>query len=759
MRSPSAFRRWKRPHAERRAGEAHFRPREVVKRVLRRALLTVLLAGGVPAAAQDGHWRSPLHEASSPYLRKHADNPVRWRLWNASTLEEAVRLDRPIFLSIGYAACYWCHVMERESFRNAEVAQQLNTHFVAIKVDRDERPDVDRAYQRALIASGTDAGWPSTLLLLPDGRAFVARTYLGRDELLSLLEAASVTWRSRRSLIHQQASTLERLIAAADADVRADEAADPMLLTSLPADTLRTLTRQFDAEYGGFGEASKFPQAPRLDFLMACASPSSLDMARKTLQAVALGGLHDIVGGGFHRYATDRQWRTPHYEKMLSDQAQLLGLFSAAYRRWGDPSFREAVNGILRFVDTELRSPDGLWFAATSAHSSAGEGAYYRWREPELDEALGADRELLESLVTLDDSAGGGALLRWRTSDDRASQLERWVSIRERLAGARRRRVAPDVDRQIVTGWNALMIRGLVDAAIVFDDEGLLTRAAEAMTRLTEMARSEEGLRHVVGAGPPDVRYLEDYAAVGGAAVRLADAGAGAIWEARAVVIADEMLARFWNAELHRFEERDGTSGALPYSARASGDAAEPAASSLAIIFLADLVDRGLPRYRPYLARALRGQLAMLASEPAAWPSMLGWFCAPSRVKTLRQLWAPESSGGRVSLTVEPGENGGAAVLRIDDGWHIQGNPVALEGLVATELRFADHSGDLPAQVRYPEGEPLTIGAQSTPVYSGVTRIAYDTGTRPDRITAVIQACDDTGRCLAPDRISYEILP
>ena len=335
---------------------------------------------------------------SSPYLRQHAHNPVDWYPWGDEAFETARRENRPVFLSIGYSSCHWCHVMEKESFESEEIARFLNAHFVSIKVDREERPDVDDVYMTAVQLTSGRGGWPLSAFLLPDRKPFFAGTYFppddrhGRPGFLTLLKRLEAAWREKRADIESGAARIAAEVAAASG-LTARDASEPLTPASLGL-LGGALSRLFDPDNGGFGDAPKFPPHLALAWLLrrgAAGDGAALTMAEATLEAMALGGIRDHLGGGFHRYSTDANWLLPHFEKMLTDNAQLLGVYARAYALTGNDLFARVARETGEYLLREMTGPEGGFYASTDADSEGEEGKYFAWDPSEIRDVLGED--------------------------------------------------------------------------------------------------------------------------------------------------------------------------------------------------------------------------------------------------------------------------------------------------------------------------------------------------------------------------------
>ncbi|PZN09843.1 MAG: thioredoxin domain-containing protein, partial [Bacillota bacterium] len=648
-----------------------------------------------------------VHEAS-PYLRQHAYNPVDWYPWGEEALERARAEDRPILLSIGYAACHWCHVMERECFEDPSIAQLMNRYFVNIKVDREERPDLDQVYQTAAQLLGSGGGWPLTVFLTPELKPFYAGTYFppeDRHGLPGFPRVLEAVWRAYRERRHEVEQVADRVVeamrqsyrlmgrVARQGGVPPGKEGSPTAPTSggpgptgvgatgvpgaagdgdaaaAAADWLaraaEKIARRYDPQYGGFGRAPKFPHATAVAVLLRAGaqaagrggpaeawegtrpgagagdggdrgarqdagmrgpgaaggeadgtgSPSRfLEMALHTLQAMALGGLFDHLAGGFHRYATDRTWLIPHFEKMLYDQAQLVPVYLDAYRITGDPFYAGVARRALDFVLEEMAAPEGGFISTLDADSDGKEGAYYVWTPAQLREALGdGDDAVLAARwygVTEEGNfedgttvlhravAGEGVPALARRFGLDPGELERRVDdIRRRLLAARRRRTPPGRDDKILAGWNGLMIAALAEAALVLDEP----RYGEAARRaadflLTKLRRPDGGLLHAYRGRPlPVPGFLEDYAFLIAALLELHAADGDPRWLEEADRLARPMIDRFWDAEAGVFY-----------------DAPEEAGTPL--VRPAELFDQAVPSGNA-VAAAVLGRLAVITGD------------------------------------------------------------------------------------------------------------------------------------------------
>ncbi|MBI5441740.1 MAG: thioredoxin domain-containing protein [Deltaproteobacteria bacterium] len=595
---------------------------------------------------------------SSPYLRQHAHNPVDWYPWGAEAFERARREDKPLFLSIGYSACHWCHVMERESFENEEIAAVLNAHYVSVKVDREERPDVDDVYMSAVQTMVGRGGWPLSAFLFPDGRPFFGGTYFppddrqGRAGFRTILEKLAEAWRERRDELGKGANEVVSEVENAN---RIAERAGREALSATTGNVLTaTLKRTFDARHGGVGGAPTFPPHLALEWLLlkgAEGDSIARSMALKTLDAMALGGLHDHLAGGFHRYSTDERWLLPHFEKMLTDNAQLLSLYARAFVLTGRDLYWRTARGIGDWLLAEMRGPEGGFFAATDADSEGEEGKYFVWSEAEVREVAGGDAAHFASAYRVrvegnfhDESTGRAAglnvlhLIEEPSAEDEA----RLAPVRARLLSLRRRRVAPATDDKRIAGWNALAISGLAAASAILGELRYLEAARECARFLLTRMRDGEGrlLRTWKDGEGKILAFLEDEAYFALALLDLADAEP------------DKTEARGWAREarfvvngLRRRFTRPGVPGFT-----FTGEGHEPL-----LVRTRDLFDKAIPYGPGAAARALarlarREDDASLAAEALASVEEVSGLMerTPHGTESWHLAWEELRTGGLV---------------------------------------------------------------------------------------------------------------
>jgi len=612
---------------------------------------------------------------TSAYLRQHMHNPVDWFPWGDEALEHSRRDDKPLLLSIGYSACHWCHVMERESFEDPDTAALMNEWFVNVKVDREERPDVDRLYMDFVLRSQGQGGWPLTVFCTPDARPFFGGTYFPPEPrhnmpaFRQVLESIARTYRERRAEVDQHARQAVATLAARPKGVAQDL---PGVATLRNA--AERLLASADREHGGFGGAPKFPVPTSLDALLAAVDVAPTEMAQSALQHVVSTcremsrcGLYDHLGGGFHRYCVDATWTIPHFEKMLYDQGQLLRTYAETWRRAEcDPELEWPIRETAAYLLRELAGPEGGFMASQDADSEGVEGKFYVWTPEAVADVLGAERaasfcEAYDVTTQGNFEAGASHL------NDRARRPRpHFAAEREALLAVRVQRVAPGTDPKRVLCWNGFAISGLARAGSALADETLVRAAASAADFILGSMRDERGrLLRIFDAGRGRVlAFLEDVAALLEACLDLHRAGAGESFLEVAVALACDLVERFWDAEEGDFYLSPSDGERLVHRPRPEGDGATPHAGGLAglgLLRLAaltgredwqDLVRRFLrqnallleraPEHFPTLAR-----LAALAERGAAVAVIVGAPDAPDTrelAAAARRLLAPEDA-------------------------------------------------------------------------------------------------------------------
>ena len=511
-----------------------------------------------------------LVNSTSPYLQQHAYNPVDWYPWGQEALERAKKEDKPIIVSIGYSSCHWCHVMERESFENDSIANLMNANFINIKVDREERPDVDQIYMDAVQAMGINGGWPLNVFLTPDQKPFYGGTYFPPQNWAKLLDNVSKAFQEKREEIDQSADGLANAIAASEVKKYGLEG---KVVVFEPGDLdkmYRTMAKRFDKQEGGSDRAPKFPMPSKWLFLLRyyylTQDQDALTQLTLTLDKIANGGIYDQVGGGFARYSTDEKWFAPHFEKMLYDNGQLVSLYSEAYNLTKNDHYKAVVYETVAWLEREMTSNEGGFYSALDADSEGEEGKFYVWKKQELDDLLGKESALFSEYFSVEESGNwehGNNILHKSIPQAAfikkhnlkpAEWQEKVQNARDKLLIAREKRVRPGLDDKILTGWNALMLKGLTDAYKAFADEKFLDLALKNAAFLEEKMSDGNHLYRSYKDGKADIAaYLEDYALVISAYTSLYQVTFDEKWINRARELADHTLEHFLDEEEEMF--------------------------------------------------------------------------------------------------------------------------------------------------------------------------------------------------------------
>ena len=563
-----------------------------------------------------------LAQETSPYLRQHQDNPVDWLPWGETALTRARELDRPLLVSIGYSACHWCHVMEHESFEDPGVAEAMNASFVCVKVDREERPDIDAIYMEAVQTLTGQGGWPLNVFLTPDQEPFWGGTYFppvprhGMPSWPQVLEALATAWRERRADVDETATRLAgRLVGAA-----ALEAAPAAFDAASLDEAVAALRPGYDSRHGGFGGAPKFPPASTIEFLLR---RGETEMSLGTLRAMAAGGINDQVGGGFSRYAVDATWTVPHFEKMLYDNALLARAYLHGWLRSGDALLLRTCHETLDFCLRELRAPDGGFYAALDADSDGVEGRFYVWSAAELCEVLGALAEPASAYfgVTEAGNFDGANVLEARGPEP--ADRDR---IRALLLARRAGRVRPGLDDKRLTSWNALAIAALADAGAVLEDDRYLAAAVAAADFVLRELRDPDGrlLRSYNDGRAKLAAYLEDHAYLLEALLSLYEATFDERYFVEARRLADVLLDRFADPDRGGFFSTASDHERLIARRKDLDDAPIPSGSSSAAFGLLRLAAlTGEPAYADAAARALALVHPLAHRHPQAFGHLL----------------------------------------------------------------------------------------------------------------------------------------
>ncbi len=764
-------------------------------------LVLILMSTSVPgpAGAQERR-RNRLASESSPYLLQHQLNPVDWYPWGEEAFAAARKADRPIFLSIGYSTCHWCHVMECESFENKEIAALMNRDFVAIKVDREERPDLDGVYMTACQLMTHSGGWPLTVFLTPDGRPFFAGTYYppddryGRTGMRTLLPRVAEAWRTQRAAIEEQATSLAEAVrqALASPPGRGDA---PALDRAFGDGLLGELGARFDPVHAGFGGEPKFPPHSALRYLLFRArqerNPDVDRMLRGTLDAMQDGGIFDQVGGGFHRYSVDAEWFLPHFEKMLYDNAQLLEIYAGAARIYGDGRYRETADRIADWLEREMRTPEGAFASALDADSEGEEGRYYLWTSEELERVLGKEAFELYgpafgirergNLPPSFEEGRGRNLPRSAAPREQLARQHRLTAAelaaallrdQEKLESVRRRRVPPARDDKVLTAWNALAVSALARASRDLEEPRLLAISRRVADFLLKTHVRGDEVFHVSRGGTPKIGgFLEDYALLARALLDLAEATGDGSCEARARALARGFLARFGDGRNGGFYE---TASAAPRglldSSKEFLDQVLPSPNAVAAEVLRRLDER---QPDAAFARAASETIRAAAPYARAYPTAAAGFAILSSGVAAAPRPLPSSlREGPVAISADLADSvlapGGSSTLTVriavDAGWHIPDHRPSGADQRPTEVALHPSPGLSAGPPAYPAGVLTRAGGEELSVYSGSLEIparihaapGADEGEASVRVRVSFQPCDDA-RCLAPRTVELSV--
>jgi len=734
-----------------------------------------------------------LASATSPYLLQHKDNPVDWYPWGEEALAAARAQDKPIFLSIGYSACHWCHVMEHESFEDPATAAVMNKYFISIKVDREERPDLDDIYMTAVQMMTGAGGWPMSVWLTPDlkpfygGTYFPAQAHYGRPSFGQVLTSLGEAWSRDRASIVAQAEKVHEAVAGYMSGRKA-QPPDAPLDAGLIDRAVEELSGRFDSVNGGFGNAPKFPPHRGIALLLAgyrrTGDENLLRMGRLTLDRMARGGMYDQIGGGFHRYSTDAKWLVPHFEKMLYDNALLAEVYVDAWLATGDPFYERVARQVFEWVLTDMTDPQGAFYSTLDADSEGEEGKYYVWRPEEVLEVLGEDLGRLvddfyditprgnfeggRSIPHVDVPASEFAAARKMPSDRFLVRLDQ---ARARLLERRRTRVPPHLDDKILTAWNGLMIDSLARGGKALEAPRLVEAASRAAAFLLENLRGPDGLMRVsYRKGKLNAEgFLDDQAFFVAGLISLYEATSEPRWLDAARALVDVTDRTFWDTAQHGyFFTRPGMTD-LIVRAKNPTDSAIPSGNS---IMAASLVRLGRltgdARYQRRAGEVLSAFSGAMSRMPAAFHNML------AALDSYVEAGGEPSDTPVVAVRVPEAKirlaPGGTAEVRLEidikSGWHINSSHPTLDYLIPTQVRLEPEGHVSLDSSEFPEADLVSLGfaGQAIAVYQGRAPVKLvlraDPSARPGpasvRGVVSFQACNDEA-CLKPATATFEI--
>ena len=589
-----------------------------------------------------------LARETSPYLLQHANNPVDWYPWGDDAIETAKVRNLPILLSVGYSACHWCHVMERECFEDETIARQMNTGFVNIKVDREERPDIDDIYMTSVQAMTGQGGWPLTVFLTPEGIPFFGGTYFppvgrgGHPGFPQILAAVSDAYKNRKEQLEDSGKHVIRHIEQLS---EKEETLTKLDMSDLDA-VYETLKNQFDWKFGGFGEQIKFPQALALDFLLryhySNSNSQALEMVEFSLKKMYAGGIYDHVGGGFHRYSTDKEWLVPHFEKMLYDNALLSLLYVHTFQATGNQFYREVALDIYRYVEREMTSNDGLFYSSQDADSEGEEGIYYTWTFNEIIDLLGEPKGIdavSRINVSPKGNFGGRNIIHLGALQDQEifSRLTDplWVDDRETIRKHRENRISPFKDRKNIVSWNSLMVQSLAEGYLATGEDFLKQLAIQNIKTILEIKKTNKGLpRSYINNTTSGNAFLDDYSYLLNACLCLYEITFDEDWIVEAEALAEDMIQLFWDSRRSMFYDVSQGSSDLVIRPSNNYDNVIPSGMSQAITALLR-IDRitGQGKYENIIistfARISESKISAAMSLGAFWSTAHSFLTQP----------------------------------------------------------------------------------------------------------------------------------
>lgn len=755
--------------------------------------LLVLLGGPLSlssfARAESNH----LINSSSPYLLQHAHNPVQWYPWGPEALEKARIENKPILLSVGYSTCYWCHVMEREIFENPAIAKRMNETLVAIKVDREQRPDLDDIYMMATQLITGNGGWPNNVFLTPDLKPFFAVTYLPAEQFSSLINGVNDSWRKDEAGIREQSDRIAEAIAASTTQENKVTANDRSTTESLVQALFKHYQNNYDNVLGGFYQAPKFPSETALLFLLeyyrVTHDKDALTMARDTLRKMAEGGLNDQVGGGFHRYSTDAGWLIPHFEKMLYNQALLMSANTELFDETKSPLESDTIDRTAQFVAELMTSPEGAFYSALDAETDAVEGAYYSWTDEELKASLDpASYQWLKTHYGLEaihaipghkNTSGkvlylDKSLLDFAEKDqiDIKTVVDKKNQVMSLLKKARDQRKLPRLDDKIITGWNGLMIDALARAGHSLKRPDYIAHSTKAADFILEHMVTKDGdLLRTSRKGKSEIAgYFEDYAYMFQALVTLSRVTGNLKYQAAAEKLAQKAKDNFWDKENNGYFFTDGREPLLVRLKSAEDQALLSGNGVMANAFLDLYAMTKEKRWKQQAEALLEAFRGIVVKRPMSYTHL---------VEAMQRLEISEELPVHTSQSVSAAETAAnsneskskvriqtrdfivrektvhlTVVLIVEEGWHLNANPASLDFLVPTSLDVRENNGNAKIEeIHYPEGKIISSPLGDNRVYEGevLIPITIQLTSDPDNLRLLVraQACKG-GRCIIP---------
>ena len=737
----------------------------------------------------DGSWKwtNRLVHETSPYLLLHAHNPVDWYPWGDEALALAKKENKLIFLSVGYSTCYWCHVMERKVFSNPEIAGVMNKNFINIKIDREERPDLDEIYMTATQLLVQRGGWPNSVFLTPDLKPFYAGTYFppadmpGRPGFPTILDAVHEAWVTREAEVIESANQISNTIEMATS--RGFTALNARALDrSLTTSALDYLRTAYSHAYGGFGTAPKFPSPANLEFLLSeyqresrlqtppTKDKSLLKMITHTLDMMAYGGMYDQIGGGFHRYSVDAKWLIPHFEKMLYDNAQLAKVYLRAYQLTREPRYRRVAEEVFSYIFREMTAPEGGFYSALDAETDAEEGKYYVWTADEIQKILGnpKDTSRFNEIYGVDKGPNfeGKSVLYVPAGSEVEGSVKGLSTAREKLLTARFEREYPLLDTKIIVNWNGLMIDALAYGYEVLGEERYLAAASKAARFILETMRKPDGeLWHTYTGGVvKQDAYLDDYAFFVRGLLGLHAATGEDQWLDSARTLTDKMIQLFWDNKNGGFYYTKADAKHLIVRTKKPYDSAIPSGNAVTV---KNLLAFGT-NYQDYAEKTLRIFAESMAQSPSSFMYM--HFALNDYLTSEKKEDSSEPSIVTATAKVKRKDDAVFNVelqVKVAGGWHINANPAGQDNLIPTTVTVDANAPVEIVDIAYPKGrttrfkfsdEPLNIYEESLMISLRLKQKPNVTHKEDVPITLKLtyQPCNDT-ECLFPETLDISL--
>ncbi|BBB22451.1 conserved hypothetical protein [Abyssogena phaseoliformis symbiont OG214] len=699
---------------------------------------------------------------SSPYLLQHAHNPVNWYEFSDEAFDKAKHENKPIFISIGYATCHWCHVMEEESFDDIEVAAFLNQHFIAIKVDREIRPDIDSAYMNVSQLLNGSGGWPLNAILLPNGKAFFAGTYFPKQQLLNILTQVQNLWENKADELNKQANKISQMLDQLKAMSR-HVVDDNIVIKSIKA-----ILEDFDELEGGFGQAPKFPHESMLLLLIdeqrRNPSADKLNAITTTLDTMASGGLYDIVGGGFHRYSTDNAWLVPHFEKMLYNQAQLSLVYTRAYALTKKPLYKHISKQTLNYTLAEMQETSGGFFSATDADSQGEEGIFFVWSIDELSTVFN-QQELTQFKQWFDLSSNtdfeGNHIIRFKNINDVNLEDDKAIdALLNKLYQIRNKRVLPLTDNKILLSWNALMARSLLEAGAVFNEKKYTQLGINLTDYLhTYFNKNNQLYRVLIGSKLGTPALFEDYAYLSSAYLSAFDQTNDKKWLDRVISLVNVMNEKFWDKQRHGFNISNNTKY-LSTNQKEGFDGAIPSTNATAYEVLTKLSNRiNTDDFKQQAAQLLSVFAKQINQNPSGHTSFILGVNNQlnGELNPIQTIY-----NGRIRVHSRFHNNQLLINLELQSLWHINSNQPLQAALIATKIVNIDTDHWTINHITYPQDELVDLGfsKEKISIYKGKIQIKVTLTNnakryRPPTLQLTLQACSDKV-CLAPKTVTIQ---